>query len=126
MRILANENFPAEAVAALRRRSHDVVWIRTETPGVSDRDVIERARIEKRLIVTFDKDFGELAFRSKLPAACGIMLFRIPAPSAAYVAKTAVAALESRSDWSGNFAVVEEHRIPIRRLPTSSPAADGS
>jgi len=118
MRILANENFPEEAVLALRKRQHDVAWIRTDAPGSSDTMVIERARIEARLIITFDKDFGELAFHSRLPAACGIVLFRIAAPSAAHVARAAVAALESRTDWAGNFAVVEEHRIRMRPLPT--------
>jgi predicted nuclease of predicted toxin-antitoxin system len=118
MRILANENFPEEAVIALRKRKHDVAWIRTDAPGSSDQMVIERACSEERLIITFDKDFGELAFRSRLPAACGIVLFRIAAPSAMHVARTAVAALESRTDWAGNFAVVEEHRIRMRPLPT--------
>jgi predicted nuclease of predicted toxin-antitoxin system len=125
MRILANENFPEEAVAALRERSHDVAWIRTDAPGCSDREVIERARASARLIITFDKDFGELAFRSKLPASCGIVLFRIAAPSAAHVARAAVAVLESRADWAGSFAVVEEHRVRVRPLPTSTGAAEG-
>jgi len=118
MRILANEDFPGEAVTALRKPKHDVAWIRTEAPGSSDQDVLNRACLEARLIVTFDKDFGELAFRSKLPATCGIVLFRISAPSAAHVACTAVAVLEGRTDWAGNFAVVEDHRIRIRPLPT--------
>ena len=124
MRILANENFPEEAVKALRKRKHDVVWIRTEAPGSSDPQVIERASLDARLIITFDKDFGELAFRSKLPAASGIVLFRIAMPSAGYVARFAVSALESRTDWAGNFAVVEEHRIRMRPLPVR-PAIEG-
>lgn len=118
MRILANENFPEEAVAALRKRKHDVAWIRTEAPGSNDQEVLARAGAEGRLIVTFDKDFGELAFRSKLPADCGIVLFRISAPSAARVARAAVAVLESRADWAGNFAVVEDHRVRMRPLLT--------
>jgi predicted nuclease of predicted toxin-antitoxin system len=120
MRILANENFPSEAITALRKRKHDVAWIRIEAPGSSDQEVLDRACLEMRLIVTFDKDFGELAFRSKLPAECGIVLFRISAPSAEYVARAAVAVLESRSDWAGNFTVVEDHRIRMRPLPTSA------
>jgi predicted nuclease of predicted toxin-antitoxin system len=117
MRILANENFPGEAVAALRARGHDVAWVRTDAPGSSDVQVLERAQREHRIVVTFDKDFGELAFRSRLPASNGIVLFRISAPSSAYVARASVAALESRTDWAAHFAVVEDDRIRMTALP---------
>src|SRR5512143_2144722 len=103
MRILANKNFPGDAVTALRQRGHDVAWVRTDAPGSSDIAILERAQRENRIIVTFDKDFGELAFHSGLPAVSGIILFRISAPSSAYVARAAVAALESRTDWAGHF-----------------------
>src|SRR5438445_603289 len=68
MRILANENFPGEAIEALRSRGHDVAWVRTDAPGSSDEEVIARATREGRLLITFDKDFGALAFRSGLSA----------------------------------------------------------
>jgi predicted nuclease of predicted toxin-antitoxin system len=119
MRILANENFPGDAVTALRQRGHDVVWVRTDAPGSRDVEILARAQREERIVVTFDKDFGELAFRSGLPASSGIILFRISAPSAAHVARVAVAALASRNDWAGHFAVVEDRRIRMTPLPTS-------
>ena len=81
MRILANENFPQTAVDALRGDGHDVKWVRTESPGISDREVLAHAQLDGRIVVTFDKDFGELAFRFGLPAACGIILFRLTTPS---------------------------------------------
>jgi len=81
MRILANENFPGEAVEALRKQGHDVAWVRTDAPGNNDTQVLERAQREGRIVITFDKDFGELAFRAGLPAQSGIILFRISAPS---------------------------------------------
>jgi predicted nuclease of predicted toxin-antitoxin system len=62
MHILAHENFPGDTVAVLRQRGHDVVWVRTEAPGSSDQEVLERAQAEDRIVATFDKDFGELAF----------------------------------------------------------------
>jgi predicted nuclease of predicted toxin-antitoxin system len=77
MRILANENFPGDAIAALRERGHDVVWIRTEAPGSSDWQVLTRAKAEDPVLITFEKDLGELAFRTKLPASSGVILFRI-------------------------------------------------
>ncbi len=68
MRFLANENFPADAVSALRDQEHDVAWIRTDSPGISDLEVLDRAQREDRILITFDKDFGEPAFRLKLPS----------------------------------------------------------
>jgi len=117
MRILANENFPGEAVAALRQYGHDVAWMRTDAPGSDVRDILERAEREGRVLVTFDKDFGELAFHQRLPASSGVILFRISAPSPARVVKVTLAALQSRTDWTGHFAVVEDDRIRMAPLP---------
>ncbi len=117
MRFLANENFPGEAVEALREEGHDILWIRTEAPGSRDIAVLEMAQAEERILLTFDRDFGELAFRVGLPATIGIILFRLRMTSAARVTQIVVAALASRSDWAGNFSVVEEDRIRMRPLP---------
>lgn len=117
MRILANENFPLDAVVVLRERGHDVVWVREEFPGISDREVLERAQQENRILITFDKDFGELAFHAGLPAECGIVLFRITTPSATHIARIAAAVLEGRSDLAGHFSVIEDDRIRMTPLP---------
>jgi predicted nuclease of predicted toxin-antitoxin system len=77
MRLLANENFPKEAVEALQQHGHDVVWVRTHCPGISDREVSSLAQSENRILLTFDKDFGELTFRAGFPATSGVILFRI-------------------------------------------------
>lgn len=117
MRILANENFPGDAVTALRERGHNVAWVREDAPGSSDRDVLSRAQAESRIIIAFDKDFGELAFRRGLLATSGIVLFRIRAISAAHVARIAAVALESREDWTGHFSVIEDDGIRMTPLP---------
>jgi len=116
MRLLANENFPLDAVTALRDNGHDVAWIREDARGSRDEQVLSRAQQEDRILVTFDKDFGELAFRSKLPSTSGIILFRITATSAQHVAKVAIQALASRTDWAGHFSVVEDQRIRMTPL----------
>jgi predicted nuclease of predicted toxin-antitoxin system len=117
MRLLADENFPGDAVNALREQGHDVLWIRTAAPGISDQDVLARAQSEGRIVVTFDKDFGELAFRLGLPAASGIILFRLVATSPVRIAQFAVKALAARADWAGHFSVIEEDRIRMTPLP---------
>jgi predicted nuclease of predicted toxin-antitoxin system len=117
MRLLANENFPADAIEALRKRGHDVAWIRTDAAGSTDRQVLERAQAENRILVTFDKDFGELAFRTKLPSSSGVVVFRISVPSSEHIARVAVQVLESRTDWSGHFSVIEDTRVRMTPLP---------
>lgn len=117
MRLLANENVPLDAVTALRENGHDVAWIREDARGSSDEQILRRAQQEERILITFDKDFGELAFRSKLPATSGVILFRTSAPSSDYVAQTAVQAIASRPDWAGHFSVIEDNRIRMTQLP---------
>jgi hypothetical protein len=43
MRFLADENFPGDAVTVLRAAGHDVLWIRTDAPGITDQDVLARS-----------------------------------------------------------------------------------
>jgi len=117
MRLLADENFPGEAVEALRRHGHDVYWVSSHNPGMSDREVLSIAQSLNRVLLTFDKDFGELAYRSGLPASSGVILFRITPQSPALIAHIAVSALDARQDWEGHFAVVEEDRIRMTPLP---------
>lgn len=117
MRILADENLPAPAVAALRERGHAVFSACTEMPGAPDTEVLARAQAEDRVLITFDKDFGELAFRHGLPASCGVVLFRLSSSSLDEAVRAVVAALESRSDWPGHFSVIEEGRVRHRPLP---------
>ncbi len=123
MRFLADENFPYDAVRALRDDGHDVAWVRTDAPGISDRQVLARAMANHRILLTFDKDFGELAFHAGLPAACGIILFRISAPSSERVARIIASAVRTRTDWAGHFSVVEAWRVRMLPLP-KNPARD--
>jgi len=118
MRFLANENFPGDAVALLCSRGHDVVWVRSDAPGSADAEIIARAQSEGRILLTFDKDFGDLVFRIGLPATSGVILFRIAPTSPFGVAKKALAVLESRDDWAGHFAVIEENRVRMTVLPS--------
>jgi len=70
MKLLANENIPAALTRSLRAAGHNVNWVSEISPGITDTQVIELAIQQDRILVTFDKDFGELAFRRSLPATC--------------------------------------------------------
>lgn len=117
MRILADENFPRIAVEELRSRGHDVIWVCDELRGSSDKMLLDFAQMEGRVVITFDKDFGELAFRHGLPASCGVMLFRLTPVLPQRLAAIIVSALESRQNWDGLFSVVEDTCIRITPLP---------
>ena len=116
MRICANENIPEACIVALRNSGHDVLWIRDTAPGSSDSAVLSRAHAEERILITFDKDFGDLVFHQGLDASNGIILFRIPQPSASAVAERVSKVLASRTDWQGHYSVVDEHSIRMRPL----------
>jgi predicted nuclease of predicted toxin-antitoxin system len=111
VRILADENFARATVEALRLRGHDVVWVPEDAPSTGDPEVLARALSEDRVLVTFDKDFGDLAVRQGLAVTCGVVLVRVRQLSTVFVTRLVVAALESRIDWKGHFWVVEETRI---------------
>jgi hypothetical protein len=116
MRFLANENFPCAAVTALVAAGHNVVWIRTAAPGNADADVLARAAKEERILLTFDKDFGELARRAKLPPACGVVLLRVPMPKPGDAGQGLANMVMERDDWAGHFSVIEPGRIRMRPL----------
>jgi predicted nuclease of predicted toxin-antitoxin system len=116
MRFLANENFPGAAVAALRAAGNDVVWIGTEAPGIRDQEVLSWAARDERILITFDKDFGELAKASGLPARCGVILLRLPMPRPDKVGERLADLIMARDDWAGSFSVVEPGRVRMRPL----------
>jgi len=116
MRFLANENFPGAAVTALEAAGHDVVWVRIAAPGTTDRDVLAWAAREERILLTLDKDFGELARGSALPRTCGVVLLRTPMPRPGDVGQRFADLITARDDWAGYFSVIEPSRVRMRPL----------
>lgn len=76
MRYLANENFPLVSVRRLRRAGFDVTAVIEDTPGAKDRAVLSRAVAEGQIVLTFDRDYGELIYRYKMPSPVGVIYFR--------------------------------------------------
>ncbi len=124
MRILADENIPHAAVVRLRADGYDVLWVRESCPGVSDAAVVELAASEQRVIVIFDKDFGDLAISGRGPRPAGVVLCRVSMQRPSALAATISATLASRDDWSGHIAVIDDARIRMRSLqgPTEAEA----
>lgn len=117
MRILADENCPRLLVHRLREVGHDVAWIREIARGAPDAAVLARAQRQKRTIVTFDHDFGEMAFRRRLPAECGVILVRVRRGSTQEIALRTIDAMATRTSWAGQFATITDAQLRIRPLP---------
>ena len=126
MRILANENVSATVIRTLRERGHDVLSVKESMRGENDLTILARAQAELRLVVTHDKDFGELAFRIGLPAECGVILIRLSGEDADSDNQRVLQAIESRSDWASYFSLVSEDRIRMRPLPGVAPPPDAT
>ena len=71
MRFLANENFPLAGIFLLRTAGQDVVAVIQETPGERDSEALRHAATEAWVILTFDRDYGGLIRRCRLPVPPG-------------------------------------------------------
>lgn len=75
MKFLANENIPRIALDLLRDQGVDIISVLAVRRGLKDEEVLGIANEQGRLIVTFDKDFGDLVFRTGMEAK-GLVLLR--------------------------------------------------
>jgi predicted nuclease of predicted toxin-antitoxin system len=118
MRWLCDECVDAAVVACLRQNNHDVVYAAESAPSTRDIEIIELAVQENRLILTEDKDFGELVFRRRRSVP-GLVLVRIESGRRQLKwprLETAIAAIGN--NLMGNYTVIEETRLRSRPLVT--------
>lgn len=78
MRFLVDENIGKSIIAHLQSDGHDVIWVKELKIGMADFEIIELALKDKRVLLTYDKDFGELVFY-KHKKHYGILLIRVSA-----------------------------------------------
>lgn len=116
MRWLVDECVDAGLVERLRATGHDVVYTAEIAPSASDADVLRRAQNERRLLLTDDKDFGELIIRRGQDAP-GIVLLRIdPAMHNLKIRQLAAAIERLGENLFGRYTIVEAARIRSRPL----------
>jgi predicted nuclease of predicted toxin-antitoxin system len=114
VRFLADEGVDVAIVASLRLLGRDVAYTAESSPSMGDDELLELAYSEERLLVTVDKDFGELVFRLGR-ATSGILLVRLPGLSSAAKANAVLQAVASHgTEILGNFAVLSPALVRIR------------
>jgi uncharacterized protein with PIN domain len=116
MRFLADENLHAGIVTWLRSLGHDVDYAAESLASEPDEVVLRRARDENRVVVTDDKDFGDLVVHRRL-ATSGVLLPRQSDPSLAVrVARLAARWPENEDALPGRLVVVSDRKIRVRPL----------
>ena len=116
MKFLADESLEARLVEFLREQGHDVLLVAEMAPGISDAAVLAQANREQRVLLTNDKDFGELTFLQR-QARHGIVLFRFQSESIT-LKKDRLAQLLTAHAAAllSSFTVVTDARVRLRNL----------
>ena len=116
MKLFADENLPRGLVIWLLQEGHDVLYASESRPGAPDSVWLDQAQAESRIILTSDKDFGELIFRDRLTSH-GIILLRLgdmPLTDRLSRLEKVWASVESHP--VGKFIVITPTKIRIRDL----------
>lgn len=121
MNFLADENFPVPSIHRLRQAGHDVSAIITDAPGSADRDILVQAAHQQRIILTFDRDFGELIFHFPTEVNTGVVYFRFEPAAPEEPAEVLLRLLDTTEIvLHKHFTVVERRQIRQRALPEST------
>jgi predicted nuclease of predicted toxin-antitoxin system len=116
MRFLLDQSSDARLVAYLREIGHDAIRVGREHPhGLPDIEVLRTALRESRILITDDRDFGDLVVRERLPHA-GIVYLRlgeyVPLELAIERLKYV---LTHFADQLDHLVIVNRHRVRVRR-----------
>lgn len=116
MTILADENIDGVLVNLLREAGHTVKWIAQSSPGVADDVVLASSVSELSLLITKDKDFGDLIF-NHYQNASSVLLLRLKKISLQDRAEMILDIVENHADeLLGNYSVLTNNKLRIRPL----------
>ena len=117
MRFLADENCDFTVVRALRGAGHDVLCVSEITPRAEDYEVIKLADDEKRILLTEDKDFGQLVY-SHGQKTLGVIFLRFPTSARRRIAKVVANLVKQQGEkLAGCFITVQPGRVRISHAP---------
>ncbi len=116
MNFLADESIDRLIIEHLRQAGHRVLYIAELGPGMPDGAVLELANQETALLLTADKDFGEMVFRQGLNMY-GVVLIRLASLTPVRKAEVVVLAVrEHLTELAYSFAVIMPGILRIRRV----------
>jgi len=116
MKFLIDESVEKPIVDWLRDQKYDVTYVTESSPAITDEEVIKIANSESRILITNDKDFGELIFRQGRITQ-GILLIRASNEESSNKIRLVKEVLKKvKNKLRGNFIVVNEAGIRIRKI----------
>jgi predicted nuclease of predicted toxin-antitoxin system len=119
MRWLADENIARQSIVYLRSRGEDVVSVSEVAPNIPDRAVIELARLDHRILLSFDRDHGELIFRHGVVPPRSVVYLRLEPPDPEFLNRVLDALIAlGQSGLDGQFVTVNKTGIRQRPLPS--------
>lgn len=116
MRFLVDESSGKRLHNLLKSAGHDSVFVGDSSQGLDDESVLRKSEKENRILITDDKDFGELIFKLKRPES-GIILLRLSDTSST-TRLDSILYLLNHHHPEGNFITVADDRVKIRKLPS--------
>ena len=115
MNFVADESVDQQIVARLREKGHSVWYIVETGPGASDKDVLELANRKGAILLTADKDFGEMVFRQRRLTE-GVIFIRLAGQSQNRKAEIAVSIIKRHGEELFRaFSVITPGGIRIRK-----------
>jgi len=118
MKFLADENFPMPSMKLLRNLGFDIAHVAENYQSESDMAIMGLARQQDRIIITFDRDFGELIFKRHQPAPAGVIYLRFEPTYPTETGEILAALFESGAvNFAGKFTVISDGQIRQRPLP---------
>jgi predicted nuclease of predicted toxin-antitoxin system len=116
VKILADESVDFPVVKLLRCKNFTIDYITEIKPGISDDQVINLAKQKERILLTADKDFGELIYRLNKVSA-GIILYRLPGFNNKQKARLILKILQDYdTDLPGSFTVITKKQVRIKKI----------
>jgi predicted nuclease of predicted toxin-antitoxin system len=115
MKIVADENIDFQVIRKLRNAGFEVFSISENLASIKDNEVIAVANEQNALLITEDKDFGELVFRLRLPNR-GVLLIRLSDDLPREVASDRIldVILKYNETLFDSFSVLDNTNIRIR------------
>ncbi len=115
MNFVADESVDRQIVENLRVKGHPVLYVVEMDPGVSNGEVFEIANRTNSILMTGDKDFGELVYRQHL-IHHGVILIRLAGLSSSVKTRVVASFVENHfSELSKAFSVITPGAIRVRR-----------